>query len=121
MFEGLIAAKLASNGFQKDVFKIIKRHATWGAILMMLPDFGLGGFIFIWVLWHMYSKISEKVGISFSENKGKLIGAGVIINIIVAFIIDIALTAFFFLEPFIIYAQFYLSGKFFVESLKKLK
>lgn len=62
-----------------------------------------------------------KVGISFSEHKGKLIGIGVVINIIVAFILDFALSALFFIDPFLVYAQFYLSGKMFVESLKKLK
>lgn len=121
MFEGAIAAKFADRFFEKEIFKIIKNRATIAALLMMIPDFGLGGLIYIAVLWNMYSAICKKVGISFSENKGKLIGAGVIVNIIVAIIIDIGLTAFFFLEPFIIYAQFYLSGKFFVESLKKCK
>lgn len=121
MFEGMIAAKFANRYFEKDVFKIVKSRATLAALLMMLPDFGLGGFIFIAVLWNMYSKICEKVGISFSENRGKLIGVGAIVNIIVAFILDFALSALFFIEPFIIYAQFYLSGKFFVESLKTLK
>lgn len=121
MFEGIIAAKLAHKGFQEDVFKVIKRHATWGAILMMLPDFGFGGIIFIYVLWHMYGALCEKVGISFSENRSKLIGIGFAVNIAVAFILDIFLTAFFFIEPFILYFQFYLSGKFFVESLKKIK
>lgn len=121
MFEGFIAAKLANKAFEKDIFKVVKRHAFWGSLLMMLPDFGLGGFIFIAVLWSMYSKISEKVGISFSQNMGKLIGVGVIVNVIVAFIIDFALTMLFFIEPFIVYVQFYLSGKFFVESLKKLQ
>ena len=121
MFEGAIAAKLANKYFEKDIFKIIRKRALIGALLMALPDFGFGGFIFIAVLWNMYSKISEKVGISFSENKGKLIGLGFVVNIAVAFILDFMLSAFFFIEPFIVYAQFYLSGKMFVESLKQLK
>lgn len=121
MFEGWIAAKFADKFFEKDIFKIIKRRAFIGSLLMMIPDFGFGGFIFIAVLWSMYSKISEKVGISFSDHMGQLIGIGVIINIIVAFVLDFVLTAFFFLEPFILYFQFYLSGYLFVESLKKLK
>ena len=60
MFEGIIAAKFADKYFEKDVFKVIKRRAALGSLLMMLPDFGFGGFIFIAVLWSMYSKISEK-------------------------------------------------------------
>lgn len=121
MFEGLIAAKFADKYFEKNIFRIIKQRALWGSLLMMFPDFGLGGFIFIAVLWNMYSKIAEEVGISFSDNMGKLIGIGLIVNIIVAFIIDATMAVFFFLEPFVVYIQFYLSGKFFVDKLKKLK
>lgn len=43
------------------------------------------------------------------------------VNIAVAFVLDFLLTAVFFILPFILYIQFYLSGKFFVESVKKLK
>ena len=114
----MIAAKFADKYFEKSIFKIIKRRAALGSLLMMIPDFGLGGFIYIAVLWNMYSKISDKVGISFSDNMGKLIGVGVVVNIIIAFVIDFALSAVFFIEPFIVYLQFYLSGYLFVESLK---
>ena len=121
MFEGLIASKFANQYFEKSIFKIIKRRAAIGALLMMIPDFGLGVFIFIAVLWSMYSKIAKKVGISFAANRAKLIGVGTVINVIVALILDIALSAVFFIEPFIVYAQFYLSGKLYVEALKRLK
>lgn len=121
MFEGYIAGKFANKMFEQDVFKIVKRHALFGSLAMMIPDFGFGGVIFTVVLWHMYSSISEKVGVSFSDNWGKLLGLGVVVNIAVAFAIDIVFTFLPFLEPFIIYAQFYTSGKAFIESLKKLK
>ena len=120
MFEGAISARLANKYFEKEIFKVVKTRAALGALIMAIPDFGLGGIIFIAVLWNMYSKICEKVGISFRENMGKLIGLGMIVNILVAIILDLALTTFFFIAPFILYAQFYLSGKFFVESLKQL-
>ncbi|MBD5403162.1 hypothetical protein HDR58_10280 [bacterium] len=121
MFEGTIAAKFANKYFEKDVFKIVRRHALVASLLMMLPDFGLGGLFYIVCLWRMYSKVAEKVGISFSNNKGKLIGVGFIVNIAAAFILDIIFTPLFFLEGFIVYAQFYLSGKLYVENIKKLK
>ncbi|MBD5227798.1 MAG: hypothetical protein HDR95_01040 [Bacteroides sp.] len=120
MLEGTISAKFANKFFEKDVFKVIKRRAALASLIMMLPDFGLGGIFYVIILWNMYKKVSEKVGISFSEHKKKLIGVGLLVNIAVAVILDIALSALFFIEPFIIYAQFYLSGKMFVESLKKL-
>lgn len=121
MFEGIISAKFANKYFEKEIFKIVKRHAFFGALLMAIPDFGFGVIIFIAVLWSMYGKIANKVGVSFSENWGKLVGLGVVVNIAVALVLDILLTALPFVLPFLMYFQFYLSGKFFVESLKKLK
>ncbi len=49
MFEGYIAGKFANKMFEKEVFKIVKRHACWGALIMALPSFGLGIFIYIYV------------------------------------------------------------------------
>ena len=120
MFEGLIASKLANKMFEKDIFKTIRMHALFGALIMMIPDFGFGTVFYVIILWHMYSSICKKVGVSFGDNFWSLVGVGIFINIAVAFIIDLVLSVLFFLVGFIIYFQFYLSGKFFVESLKKL-
>jgi hypothetical protein len=68
----------------------------------------------------MYSSICDKVGISFAQNFWELVGLGIVVNIVIALVIDIVFTVLFFLEGFIIYFQFYLSGKMFVESLKQL-
>ncbi len=121
MFEGYIASKFADKMFEKDVFKTIKQHAFWGAVAMMIPGFGLTTIVFIFVLWHMYSSICEKVGISFSEHFWQLVGVGIVINIVVALLIDVIFSFLFFLEAFIMYFQFYMSGKLFVESLKHLE
>ena len=120
MLEGYIAGKFADKMFEKDVFKTIKRHALFGALIMMIPDAGLGTIAFIFILWHMYSSICDKVGISFSDHFWSLVGVGIVVNILIALAIDIVFTFLFFLEGFIVYFQFYLSGKLFVESLKKL-
>jgi uncharacterized protein (UPF0212 family) len=120
MFEGYIASKFANKYFEKDVFKTIRLHALFGALIMMIPDFGFGTLFFIGVLWHMYSSICKKVGISFSDNFWALVGVGVVVNIIVAFAIDLVFSVLFFLVGFISYFQFYFSGKLFVESLKQL-
>lgn len=120
MLEGCIAGKFANKMFEEEVFKTIKKHAFCGALIMMIPDFGFGTLFFIAVLWHMYSNICDKVGISFSDNFWKLVGLGIFVNIAIAFAIDLIFTALFFLEPFIMYFQFYMSGKLFVESLKTM-
>lgn len=120
MLEGYIASKFANKMFEKDIFRTIKKHAFWGAVILMIPDFGLGTIFFIIILWHMYSSICNKVGISFSENFWSLVGIGFFVNIVITLVIDVVFSFLFFLEGFIIYFQFYLSGKFFVESIKKI-
>lgn len=118
MFEGYIASKLANKMFEKDVFKIVKNHALGGAIVMALPLFGFDWIIYCCILWHMYYAICKKVGVSL--NIGNII-VGVIVNIIVAVILDIVLTFIPLLIGFIVYAQFYFSGKAYIETLKSKK
>lgn len=121
MLEGFIAGKAAKKMFkEKEIFKIVKRHAFWGCLLMALPDFGFGTIFFIAVLWHMYSSIAEKYDLSFSENFWSLAGLGFFVNIAIGFVIDLVMSPVFFLQPFVSYGQFYLSGKMYVETLKKL-
>lgn len=115
MFEGFIAGKLANKMFEKDVFKIIKRHALLAAIVVMFPLFGLDWIIFIYILWHMYSAICKKVGTTLNFSN---IAAGFFVNIFVTILLDIIFTAVPFLISFIVYAQFYISGKAFIEILK---
>ena len=123
MFEGFIAGKLAEKLFknEKEIFKSIKSHAMWASLIMMIPDFGLGVIAFAFILWHMYSSVCKKVGINFSDHFWQLVGVGLFVNIAIALVIDFALTFFFFLEPFLVYLQFYLSGKAFYKSLHELK
>ena len=120
MFEGYIAGKFANKMFEKDIFRVIKNHALCAALIMMIPDFGLGTLFFIGILWHMYSSICNKVGISFLNNFWSLVGVGMFVNIIIAFALDVIFSFLFFLEGFIVYFQFYLSGKLFIESIKNL-
>ena len=118
MFEGYIAGKLANKMFEKDVFKIVKNHAFWGALIMSLPLFGFDWLIFCYVLWHMYYAICRKVGVKL--HIGNVI-VGIIVNIIVAIVLDIILTIIPLLIGFIVYAQFYFSGKAYIETLKQMK
>lgn len=118
MFEGYIAGKLANKILEKDVLKIVKNHAMCGALIMVFPLFGLDWIIYIGILWHMYYAICQKVGVSL--NFGNVI-VGFIVNIIVAIVLDAILTFIPFLIGFIVYAQFYFSGKAYIETLKKMK
>ena len=94
MFEGLIANKLANKMMEEDLYKIVKRHAFWGALVMILPLFGFDWIVFCAILWRMYNKICLHVGTTL---KFSTIAAG-----------------------FIVYAQFYFSGKAYIETLKRM-
>ena len=116
MFEGFIAGKLANKMFENDVFKIVKKHAFWGAIIMILPLWGFDFFIYTFILWHMYYAICEKVGTKL--NLGNVI-VGIIVNVVITFVLDFILTIFPILIGFVVYAQFYFSGKAYIETLKR--
>lgn len=90
-----------------------------GGLLLMFPEFGFGVIIYVIVLWHMYSSICNKLGISFSRNFWKLVGVGFFVNIIVALILNIVCSIIPLLPAFVHYAQFYISGKMFYEQIRK--
>ena len=54
MFEGYIAGKFANKIFEKDVFKIVKRHAFWGALIMVFPLFGFDWLIYCYILCMLF-------------------------------------------------------------------
>lgn len=120
MLQGYIARKWGDKMFEKDIAKIVKRRSFWGALIMALPLFGIEWIVFTIILWNMYSALSEKVG---TKLKFSTIAVGFIINIVVAIVID----ALFTLLPvfgwlgtgFLVYLQFYLSGKMYIETLRK--
>lgn len=119
------ATKLASHFgdkmFDEDTAKIVRRHAFWGALIMMIPAPGFDLVVFCIILWHMYSKLCQRANTKLTFGN---VAIGIIVNIVIAFVVDLGLT----LVPiigwlgtgFIIYLQFYLSGKSYIETLKKL-
>lgn len=116
MFEGLIASKLANKMFEKEVFKIVKKHAFWAAITAGFLSYvvGIWQLIFIYILWHMYNSICEKVGTTLNW---KNILTGMIVNIIVSIVVGIIPIA----NIIVVYIQIYFSGKLFIETLKKMQ
>ena len=116
MCEGLIASKLANKMFEKEVFKIVKKHAFLAAITAGFLSYfiGIWQLIFIYILWHMYNSICEKVGTTLNW---KNILTGIVVNIIVSVVIGFIPIA----NIIIVYIQFYFSGKLFIEALKEMK
>lgn len=107
--------------FEDDILKIVKKHALYASIVMFLPLLGVDSIIFAVILWHMYYSLSKKCNIPF-ELKSIIVGA--IINVVLATIVDFALMLLPFVGNFgtgvFVYFQFYLSGKGYIETLRKL-
>lgn len=121
----MLQNQLADYGdkmFDKDTAAIVRNHALWGSIVMALPLFGLDWIAFCAILWHMYSKLCERAQTTL--NVGSII-VGVIVNIVIAIAIDAGLSFLPIIgwlgTAFIVYLQFYLSGKSFIETLKARK
>ena len=102
---------------EEELYKIVKRHAFWGALVMLLPLFGLDWIVFVAILWRMYNKLCLELGTTL---KFSTIAVGFVVNIIVAIVLDIIFTIIPFLISFIVYFQFYFSGKAYIESLKRM-
>lgn len=112
-------ADFGDKMFDKDTAKIVRSHALCGAIVMALPLFGLDWIIFVVVLWHMYSSLCKRANQTLTLGN---IVIGILVNVVIALIVDGALTLIPLIgwlgTAFIVYLQFYLSGKMFIENIK---
>ncbi len=120
MLQGYVAKKWGDKMFEDDIAKIVKRRAFFGALVMALPLFGLEWIVFTIILWNMYSALCEKAG---TKLKFGTIATGFIVNIVIAIAVDFLFTLLPVLgwlgTGFIVYLQFYLSGKAYIETLRK--
>ena len=114
-------ANLGDQMFDKDTAKIVRSHAFWGAFIMALPAVGIDWIIFAIIVWDMYASLNKRAGKSFGC--GSIIG-GIIVNLLVAIGIDLLLSFIPVIgwlgTLFIVYLQFYFSGKAYIETLKKM-
>ena len=115
-------AKWGDKMFEEDLAKVVRKHSFYAAIVMAIPLFGLGIFFFIYILWHMYSVLCAKCGTTL---KISTVIVGIIVNVIIAITVNLLLMLLpvvgWLGTGFIVYVQFYLSGKAFIESLRNLK
>ncbi|MCR8873186.1 hypothetical protein [Phocaeicola barnesiae] len=122
MLQGYIAKKWGDKMFENDMAKIVKKHAFWGAIIMALPTFGLGLIAYCYILWHMYYALCQRCE---TELKVSTVIAGIVVNFIVATVVNFVLAYVPIIgwlgTGFIVYLQFYLSGKGYIETLRKLE
>lgn len=119
MIDKYLVQTWGNKMFEKEIAKIVSRHATLAAFVAFLPMLGFELLLYIGVLWHMYSALCKKADTQL--HFGNII-VGFVVNIVVAIIVDLA---FSFIPIFgwltsgaIIYIQFYLSGKGYIETLR---
>jgi len=119
--QGYVFKKVGDKMFDQDTAKIVKKHAFWGALILSLPLQVFDMIVFIIILWHMYSKLCERANTTL--HIGNII-VGLIINIIIAVVIDWLLFAIPVIgwlgTGFVVYLQFYLSGKGYISTLKNV-
>ncbi len=121
MLEKQLAEKFGGKIFpEENMRKIVQKHAVAAAIVIALPAFGIDWIIYCIILWHMYSKLGNEVGAPFGC---ATIIFGVLVNIVLTIIFDLALTYIPILgwitAAGIVYLQFYISGRLYIDSLRK--
>ena len=122
MFEGKIAKYVGGGMFpEEDMLKTVHTHAAVAALVVALPLFGIEWLAFIGILWHMYSSLSEKVGVPFGCSS---VIVGIIVNVAITIGVDLFGTFIpvlgWLTTAGIVYLQFYLSGKAYIETLRNL-
>lgn len=114
-------ANYGDKMFDKDTAKIVRNHAFWGALIMALPLFGLDWIIYCCILWDMYSSLCKRANKKLNINT---IITGVIVNILIAIALDTVLSFVPVIgwlgTGFVVYLQFYFSGKSFIETIKQM-
>lgn len=121
MFEGQAAKLVGKQIFpEEELFKIVHNHAKWGALAIAIPFLPvIDTILYVIVLWHMYSKLSEKANRSLS------LGAGIFVNIMVCIIVGLVDETLdwipivgWLISAFIVYIQFYFSGKWYISIMR---
>lgn len=81
----------ADRAMSAKVRSCVKTRSWIGAIVMVLPLFGLDAIIYAVVLWGMYSSLSRMSGVPFKSNLVTNIIGGFIVNIVVVFCLNFIL------------------------------
>ena len=101
---------------EDDLLKTVHKHATIACLLMWLPF--AGTIIYLVCLWHMYSKLNEKVGKSTSLGT---VFVAICVNIfvtLIVFALEVLPIIGDIVQMLIVYVQFYLSGRTYISLLK---
>ena len=82
-----------NRGFTQQAQTLVNNHAIVGAIALALPLFGLDNIIYLIALWHMYVGLCNLARKSFGTNMTKSFIGAVIVNVLVASVLELACNA----------------------------
>ena len=93
MYMGIVNSveKFASGALDSQINAVIRKKAVIGALCMALPLWGIETIVYAITLWGTYSKISDISGVPFRSNFVKNALSGFILNIVVTFVLGLAL------------------------------
>ncbi len=80
---------LVDKGFSERAKSLVNTHAVIAGIALALPLMGFDNIIYIGVLWHMYYQLCDLAKQSFGSNKAKSFIGAVIVNVIVASVLEL--------------------------------
>ncbi|MBD5365024.1 MAG: hypothetical protein HDR79_08790 [Bacteroides sp.] len=79
-----------NRGFSEQAQSLVNSHAIVGAIALALPLFGLDNILYLIALWHMYVGLCDLARKSFGSNMTKSFIGAVIVNVLVASVLELA-------------------------------
>ena len=116
-FVKAVLKSAADEVLEKEIAKTVKQHAWIASLLMIFPLFGFDSILFIFVLWHMYTKICDLVHISFWDNFASTCLIAIIINFIIAFIASLLLSLIPLGDSIVAFMQIIFSGIAYLKAL----
>ncbi|MDE7422039.1 MAG: hypothetical protein K2N35_17775 [Muribaculaceae bacterium] len=81
---------LIDRGFSDRAKSLVTNHSIIGGIALALPLMGFDNIVYLIVLWHMYYGLCELANKSFGSNKTKSFVGAIIVNLIVATVLELA-------------------------------
>ena len=80
---------LIDRGFSDRARTVVTNHSIIGGIALALPLFGFDNIVYLIVLWHMYYDLCDLAQKSFGSNKTKSFVGAIIVNLIVATVLEL--------------------------------
>lgn len=82
---------MAEAGLSNKVSSVVKTRSIIGAVIMVIPLWGIETILYAIVLWGMYAELCRLAKVPFWSNFFTSVLGGFIVNVIVVFILNLIL------------------------------